>query len=63
MLSTLFAPVFAAITLGQVLLVILILVLLGSLPGGPVVKEGYWPSGAIGILLVILIVLLLLGVF
>lgn len=48
--------------LGTVLLVVLILMLFGSLPTWPHSKSwGYYPSGGLGLLLVILIVLLLLG--
>jgi hypothetical protein len=48
--------------LGTVLLVLLILMLFGALPAWPHSKNwGYYPSGGLGLLLVILIVLLLLG--
>jgi hypothetical protein len=48
--------------LGTVLLVVLILMLLGALPTWPHSKNwGYYPSGGLGLLLVVLIVLLLLG--
>ncbi len=48
--------------LGTFLLVVLIMVLLGALPTWPHSKSwGYYPSGGVGLLLVILIVLLLLG--
>lgn len=48
--------------LGTVLLIILILVLIGSLPtwgysGG----WGYYPSGGLGLLVIIVVVLLLMG--
>jgi hypothetical protein len=48
--------------LGTILLIILILVLIGSLPtwgysGG----WGYYPSGGLGIVLIIVVVLLLMG--
>jgi len=46
-----------------ILLIILILLLLGALPRWPYSRNwGYYPSGGIGILLVILILLLLFGV-
>jgi hypothetical protein len=48
--------------LGTVLLVVLILMLLGSLPTWPHSKSwGYYPSGGLGLLLVVLLVLVLLG--
>jgi hypothetical protein len=49
-------------SLGTILLVVLILMLLGVIPTWPHSRNwGYAPSGAIGLLLAILIVLLLLG--
>ena len=49
-------------SLGTILLVVLILLLLGVIPTWPHSRGwGYAPSGAIGLLLAILIVLLLLG--
>jgi len=46
--------------LGTVLLVLLILLLLGALPTWPHSKNwGYYPSGGMGLLLVIIIVLIL----
>jgi hypothetical protein len=48
--------------LGTVLLIVLILMLLGALPAWPHSKSwGYYPSGGLGLLVVVLIVLLLLG--
>jgi hypothetical protein len=48
--------------LGTVLLIVLVLMLLGALPTWPHSKSwGYYPSGGLGLLLVVLIVLLLLG--
>ena len=48
--------------LGTILLVVLILMLLGALPTWPHSKNwGYYPSGGLGLVLGILIVLLLLG--
>ncbi len=48
--------------LGTVLVVLLILMLFGALPTWPHSKNwGYYPSGGLGMLLLILIVLLLLG--
>ena len=49
--------------LGTVLIVLLILMLLGALPTWPHSKSwGYGPSGGLGLLLVILVVLLLVGI-
>lgn len=48
--------------LGTILLALLILMLFGSLPAWPHSKNwGYYPSGGLGFLLAILIILLLLG--
>jgi hypothetical protein len=48
--------------LGTILLIVLILMLLGALPTWPHSKSwGYYPSGGLGLLVVILIALLLLG--
>jgi Protein of unknown function (DUF3309) len=48
--------------LGTILLIILILVLLGSLPTWPYSAGwGYYPTGGIGLLLVIVVILLLVG--
>jgi len=48
--------------LGTILLVVLVLMLLGSIPSWSHSKSwGYGPSGGIGILVIILIVLLLTG--
>jgi len=48
--------------LGTVLLVVLIVMLLGALPTWPHSRNwGYYPSGGLGLLVAILIVLLLLG--
>jgi len=45
-----------------ILLIILVLVLIGALPTWPHSKSwGYYPSGGIGLVLLILIILLLLG--
>ncbi len=48
--------------LGTVLLVFLILMVLGALPTWPHSRNwGYYPSGGLGLILTILIILLLLG--
>jgi hypothetical protein len=47
---------------GTILLIVLILMLLGALPTWPHSRSwGYYPSGGLGLLLAILVVLLLLG--
>jgi hypothetical protein len=49
-------------SLGSILLVILILILIGVLPTWPhSLKWGYGPSGGLGLLVIILVVLLLTG--
>lgn len=46
-----------------ILLIIIIILLLGALPTWPYSAGwGYYPSGGLGVLLVIVIVLLLIGV-
>jgi len=48
--------------MSTILLVILILLLIGALPTWPYSSSwGYYPSGGVGLLVVILIVLLLTG--
>lgn len=48
--------------LGTILLVLIILMLFGALPTWPHSRTwGYYPSGGLGLVLAILIVLLLLG--
>jgi hypothetical protein len=48
--------------LGTILLVVLILIVLGALPTWPYSAGwGYYPSGGVGIVLVIVVVLLLMG--
>jgi hypothetical protein len=50
------------VSLGTILLIILILILIGALPTwGHSRTWGYGPSGGIGLLVVILIILLLMG--
>ena len=50
--------------LGTILLVLLVLMLIGALPAWPHSRSwGYYPSGGLGLLAVILIVLLLWGRF
>jgi Protein of unknown function (DUF3309) len=48
--------------LGTILLVVLILMLIGAFPTWPHSRSwGYYPSGGLGLLLIILVILLLLG--
>jgi hypothetical protein len=48
--------------MGTILLIILILLLVGALPAWPYsIGWGYYPSGLVGILLIVLLVLLLTG--
>jgi uncharacterized protein DUF3309 len=45
-----------------ILLIILLLMLIGALPAWPHSRSwGYYPSGGLGLVLVILLILLLLG--
>lgn len=49
-------------SLGTILLIVLVLILIGIIPTWPHSRGwGYAPSGVVGLLLAILIVLLLLG--
>ena len=49
-------------TLGTILLVVLILLLIGAIPTWPHSRNwGYGPSGGLGLVVVILIILLVLG--
>jgi hypothetical protein len=48
--------------LGTILIVILVLALLGALPRWPHSKSwGYYPSGGVGLVLLIIVILLILG--
>jgi hypothetical protein len=48
--------------LGTVLIVILVLALLGALPRWPHSRNwGYYPTGGVGFILLIVVILLLLG--
>ena len=48
--------------MSTILLIVLIILLIGALPNWPHSRNwGYYPSGGLGLVLVILIVLLLLG--
>lgn len=47
---------------GTILLVLLVLMLIGALPNWPHSKKwGYYPSGGLGLVVVILLILILLG--
>ena len=49
-------------SLGTILLIVLILLLIGAIPAWPHSRSwGYGPSGGLGLVLVILIVLLVMG--
>jgi len=49
-------------SLGTILLIIVVLMLIGSFPSWPHSRSwGYGPSGGLGLVLVILLVLFLLG--
>jgi Protein of unknown function (DUF3309) len=49
-------------SLGTILLIILVLALVGAIPSWPYSSGwGYYPSGGIGLLLLIVIILLVLG--
>jgi Protein of unknown function (DUF3309) len=48
--------------LGTILLIALVLMLIGALPSWPHSRSwGYYPSGGLGLVVVILLVLLVLG--
>jgi hypothetical protein len=48
--------------LGTVLIIVLVLLVLGALPTWPYSSGwGYYPSGGLGLILLILVVMLLLG--
>jgi hypothetical protein len=52
----------AAMSLGTILLIVLIVLLIGALPTWPYSGGwGYYPSGGLGLVLVILLILVLLG--
>ena len=48
--------------MGTILLIILILILIGALPTWPHSRSwGYYPSGGLGLVVLILIILVLMG--
>lgn len=51
-------------TIATILLIVLILLLLGAVPAWPYSRSwGYYPSGFVGVLLVVVVVLMLAGAF
>ncbi|CAN5292140.1 DUF3309 family protein [soil metagenome] len=49
-------------SIGTILLIILVLVLIGAFPSWPHSRSwGYGPSGIVGLIVVVLLVLLLMG--
>lgn len=49
-------------SIGTILLIVLILILIGAIPVWPHSRSwGYGPSGGLGLLVIILIVLLIMG--
>ena len=49
-------------SLGTILLIVLILMLIGAIPSWPHSRSwGYGPTGGIGLLVIIIVVLLLMG--
>jgi hypothetical protein len=49
-------------SLGTILLIVLILIIVGALPTWPHARSwGYGPSGIVGVILVVVIVLFLMG--
>lgn len=49
-------------TLGTILLIILLLIVLGALPSWPYSRGwGYYPSGGVGLVLVVVLILVLMG--
>ena len=48
--------------IGTILLIILILLLIGALPAWPYSAGwGYWPSGGLGLIVLIVVLLVVLG--
>ena len=48
--------------LGTILLIVLVLLLVGALPSWPYSRSwGYYPSGGVGLVVVVLLVLVLMG--
>jgi hypothetical protein len=50
------------VSIGTILLIVLVLILVGAIPAWPHSKSwGYGPSGIIGLIVVVLLILLVLG--
>lgn len=50
------------VSIGTILLIVLVLILVGAIPAWPHSKSwGYGPSGVIGLIVVVLLILLVLG--
>ncbi len=48
--------------MGLILLIILIVLLLGAIPAWPYSRGwGYWPSGTLGLVVLVIVILLLTG--
>lgn len=61
-IPTLTAELEHLMSLGTILLIVLILMLIGAIPSWPHSRSwGYGPSGGIGLIVLILVVLLLMG--
>lgn len=49
-------------SIGTILLIVLVLLLIGALPNwGHSKKWGYYPSGGLGLVVVVLVILILMG--
>jgi hypothetical protein len=49
-------------TLGTILLIILIVLLIGAVPSWPYSRDwGYYPSGGLGLALIVILILVLMG--
>jgi uncharacterized protein DUF3309 len=49
-------------SIGTILLIVLVLLLIGAIPAWPYSSEwGYFPSGIVGVLVVVLVVMVLMG--
>jgi hypothetical protein len=49
-------------SLGTILLIVLVIILIGALPSWPYSSGwGYYPSGGLGLVVVILLILVLMG--
>jgi hypothetical protein len=49
-------------SIGTILLIILVLLLIGAVPAWPYSRSwGYFPSGIVGVLVVVLVVMVLMG--